>query len=465
MAARLTAVIVAAIVGVTLVAGLIVGAQRDDDSGPIDLLIYNGRVYTGVAERPFAEAVAVRGNRIYRVGSNRDIKRLRRRATTVVDAHGGSVFAGFTDVDATLPARASRPSSEPETTVRAEPASTPPATPPGDDESAIREAVEGAHRLGLTSVGITLDGPDALEALERLREKDDQLALRVVAAIRVAPPIDEAYLARIEALRTAPDADPMVRVDAIALDVTLAPEKAQKPSARSRKAVAEPQAPTLAKEEERLVKALDKRGLTLVLRVDDERELSAALDALARTAAENAAPSSGRRHRLVLLRPMPFDAERVKAAGAIVSLPLPAAWSPETLAEASPDTEPATALPSALEGVRIVMSSDTLADPRLGLQALVAPKSTDPAARAEIVNEQLLSAALRTLTADAAAAQGDDRRRGTVAKDMLADLVVLSADLFTLPPDKLLDAVVTLTVLDGKVVYDREADAPTATDP
>ena len=71
----------------------------------------------------------------------------------------------------------------------------------------------------------------------------------------------------------------------------------------------------------------------------------------------------------------------------------------------------------------------------------------------------------RTLTADAAAAQGDDRRRGTVAKDMLADLVVLSADLFTLPPDKLLDAVVTLTVLDGKVVYDREADSPASTEP
>ena len=103
MAARLTAVAVALIVGVTLVAGLIVGAQRDDDSGPIDLLIYNGRVYTGDAQAPFAEAVAIRGNRIYRVGSNREIKRLRRRATTVIDAHGGSVLPGFSDAHARLP--------------------------------------------------------------------------------------------------------------------------------------------------------------------------------------------------------------------------------------------------------------------------------------------------------------------------------------------------------------------------
>ena len=47
---------------------------------------------------------------------------------------------------------------------------------------------------------------------------------------------------------------------------------------------------------------------------------------------------------------------------------------------------------------------------------------------------------------------------------MLADLIVLSADLFSLAPDKLLDAVVTLTIVDGKVVYDREADAPEPTD-
>ena len=46
MAARLTAYVVAFIVGVTFIAGLIVGAQRDDD-GPVDLIIVNGKVFTG----------------------------------------------------------------------------------------------------------------------------------------------------------------------------------------------------------------------------------------------------------------------------------------------------------------------------------------------------------------------------------------------------------------------------------
>ena len=46
MAARLTTFVVVAIVAVTLIAGLIVGAQRDDSDGPVDLIVHNARVYT-----------------------------------------------------------------------------------------------------------------------------------------------------------------------------------------------------------------------------------------------------------------------------------------------------------------------------------------------------------------------------------------------------------------------------------
>ena len=95
MASRLTTYIVVLIVAGTLVAGLIVGAQRDD-GGPVDLIVTNGRIYTGTATG-FAEALAVRGNRILQVGTNHDIKRLKRRQTTVVDAHGGTVAPGFND--------------------------------------------------------------------------------------------------------------------------------------------------------------------------------------------------------------------------------------------------------------------------------------------------------------------------------------------------------------------------------
>ena len=80
MATRLTTILVLVIVGATFIAGLIVGAQRDDASGPVDLIIVNGKVYAGV-EQELQEALAVRGNQILRVGSNRDVKRLRRAQT------------------------------------------------------------------------------------------------------------------------------------------------------------------------------------------------------------------------------------------------------------------------------------------------------------------------------------------------------------------------------------------------
>ncbi len=101
MAARITAYVVAFIVGVTVIAGLIVGAQREDD-GAVDLIVINGHVYQANGTDDLAEAVAVRGNKIVRVGSNREIQRLRRAQTTVIDAQGGAVLPGFNDAHAHL---------------------------------------------------------------------------------------------------------------------------------------------------------------------------------------------------------------------------------------------------------------------------------------------------------------------------------------------------------------------------
>jgi hypothetical protein len=100
MAARLTSIIVTVIVAATIIAGIIAGAQRDDSA--IDLIVLNGRVYTATESDPVQEALAVRGSQIIRVGTNREVKRLRRPQTRVIDAHGGSVLPGFNDVQARL---------------------------------------------------------------------------------------------------------------------------------------------------------------------------------------------------------------------------------------------------------------------------------------------------------------------------------------------------------------------------
>ena len=102
MAARLTAYLVVAIVAVTFIAGLMVGAQRDDNDGPVDLIVRNASVYTADRRGTVAEAVAIRGNQILRVGSNREIARFQRPQTIVVDAQGGAVLPGFNDAHVDL---------------------------------------------------------------------------------------------------------------------------------------------------------------------------------------------------------------------------------------------------------------------------------------------------------------------------------------------------------------------------
>lgn len=453
MAARITAFLVAAIVGVTLVAGLIVGAQRDDDSGPIDLLVYNARIFTGQQDEPFAEALAVRGNRIYRVGSNREIKRLRRRATTVIDAHGGSVLPGFADSYASLP-EATVPAA-----AEAEPGSEPgvPATPAAPARRAIEEAIAGAHRLGLTSLVAVMAEPATLELFDRVRQ-DSTRPIRIAAALEVTPPLDGAAIEGLAKLRTRYGTNPLLRLDAIAMDVQLAAAPSQNDRALRR-----PDLPLLPDAQAQAILALDRAGWPVVLRVDDEREMAAALDVMARVVESNPAPAEGRRHRLALARPLPLDTARLTALNVGISVPLAGSWpSPAPLAGGKPGAPAAIdgPLPFAFplpEEVKLLMASEPLADPRLGLQALVAAGSTLEDEEAPVEHD-LLVRALDTLTLEPARAVGDDDERGTLAPGRLADFVILSADLFDLPATRLLDAVVTTTVVDGKVVYDREAE-------
>lgn len=62
-----------------------------------DLVIYNGRVWTGVEGAPIAEAVAIVGDRIAAVGSGRDISPWVNIDTRSIDANRGLVVPGFID--------------------------------------------------------------------------------------------------------------------------------------------------------------------------------------------------------------------------------------------------------------------------------------------------------------------------------------------------------------------------------
>lgn len=62
-----------------------------------DLAIVNAAVWTGNAQQPWAQGVAVAGDRIVTVGSDEDIQPLIGRQTRVIDAAGRLVLPGFND--------------------------------------------------------------------------------------------------------------------------------------------------------------------------------------------------------------------------------------------------------------------------------------------------------------------------------------------------------------------------------
>jgi TonB family protein len=62
-----------------------------------DLVFKNGTIYTVNSKQPRAEAVAVKGDKIIFVGSNKDAKQYEGNTTRVVDLKGNTVVPGLTD--------------------------------------------------------------------------------------------------------------------------------------------------------------------------------------------------------------------------------------------------------------------------------------------------------------------------------------------------------------------------------
>lgn len=64
---------------------------------PPDLILANGRFWTGNRAQPLAEALAARGGRIVAVGTTAEVKRLAGPSTRLVDLSGHLALPGFTD--------------------------------------------------------------------------------------------------------------------------------------------------------------------------------------------------------------------------------------------------------------------------------------------------------------------------------------------------------------------------------
>lgn len=83
--------------GMTLAAVLAAGACGGAIENPAELILTGGRIWTGDEERPWAEAVAIRNERIMAVGSDADVRGLAGESTRRIDLAGRFVAPGFID--------------------------------------------------------------------------------------------------------------------------------------------------------------------------------------------------------------------------------------------------------------------------------------------------------------------------------------------------------------------------------
>jgi predicted amidohydrolase YtcJ len=80
-----------------LAVGFVQGCKRSPEGSMADLVLLNGKVWTGDPGRPWAEAVAVRGDTIFAVGTTAEIRKIALGAANLVDLGGAFVLPGFID--------------------------------------------------------------------------------------------------------------------------------------------------------------------------------------------------------------------------------------------------------------------------------------------------------------------------------------------------------------------------------
>ena len=327
---------------------------------------------------------------------------------------------------------------------------------------ALRQGITKAHRLGLT--GFHEPGnPTVLAALQVLRARGE-LGLRVLAHI----PADGLDAAVKVGLRSGLG-DEYLRIGGVKAfaDGALGPQTAYMLAPYEGQAD-DTGIPTLTTQGLcDLVRRAHAAGLSVAVHAIGDAANRAVLDAIEKTPTTPSTLRSptlpDRIEHVQLLHP--DDVPRVAYLGIIASMQPIHATSDMDMAEHhwGRRCELAYAWRSLLEkGARLAFGSDcpveTL-DPLAGIHAAVTRRRADgsPGPEGWIPAQRLTVAeAVHAYTLGAAHAAGEAHLKGSLTPGKLADLVVLSRDIFRVEPMQILDTNVEMTVFDGRIVYRQE---------
>ena len=99
-------------------------------------------------------------------------------------------------------------------------------------------------------------------------------------------------------------------------------------------------------------------------------------------------------------------------------------------------------------GIPLAIGPDATINPYLSILTMTT-QQRDP--KENLTREQAVIA----YTKGSAYAEFKEKEKGTLSKGMVADLAVLSQDIFTIPAEQLPSTSSILTIIDGKIVYDK----------
>jgi len=334
-------------------------------------------------------------------------------------------------------------------------------------EEALRAALKEAARVGLTSIHDITVGPEAwngnftgeIELLRRA-ELEGWLTCRIYAITPIAnwKNLEQAGISH----DMGSDFLEMGAVKAFA-DGSLGSRTAWmfKPydDDPSNSGLPMPIMAPPAKLEE-IARQADKAGIQICTHAIGDRAVSSLLDIYERIGGEHPAAHRFRVEHAQHVRPEDFA--RFGKLGIVASMQPYHAVDDGRWAEKRIGHERARssyAWKSMLgAGAKLAFGSDwpvAPLDPLLGIYAAVTRATLDGKNPGGWFPEQRLTVeeALRAYTLGAAYAAFQEKEKGTISPGKLADVVVLSDDLFQIPPERIKDVRVEVTIVGGKVVY------------
>lgn len=331
---------------------------------------------------------------------------------------------------------------------------------------ALRLGLKRAASLGITSMQNASGDLDELKLyLELIKSRS--LTVRYSAALSVNEQTSQAEIKEFTAVRDRLGAsNDLLRVNAVKLMIDgvieshtaamLAPYSDTRDGAAGDLAYP-------ANAYRSLVTMLDGFGFQIYTHAIGDKAVRTALDAYEMAQSVNAPRE--RRHRVEHIETIhPDDIHRFGKLGVLASMePIHAdpgsmeVWSKAIGAERLPWSFAWASLQK--EGAMLVYSSDWPAclslDPIQGIHIAVNRKTASGFPENGWVPEQAISIekALQAYTWAGAYASFEENKKGKIQPDQLADLVVLSQDLFTIDKSKIHQTTVVMTIFNGEVIY------------